>query len=147
MRSENTFLLARAGLVVTQVRERVASSLSCIAQTCMDWVWTSEHSIKEIIISKYRSSLYWICFGKWRVWSEGKERYWCQSDQSGDFLINFLCLFSFIVGQQFCPPTSSVRGERGDNYDEVWQSPSKERRARYHWTISDLVGVRPPDST
>ena len=55
-RSENTFL-ARAGPVPTQVRERVASSQSCIAQTCMDWVSTSEHSIKEIIISKYRSSL------------------------------------------------------------------------------------------
>ena len=32
----------------------------------MDWVSTSEHSIKEIIISKYRSSLYWICVGEFQ---------------------------------------------------------------------------------
>ena len=144
MRSENTFLLARAGLVVTQVRERVASSLSCIAQTCMDWVWTSEHSIKEIIISKYRSSLYWICFGKWRVWSEGKERKdtdASQTSQEISWLIFFVC-FSLLLGNSSVLPHPAWEG-RGEITMTKCDRVLVRRGESYHWTISDLVGGPP----
>ena len=70
----------------------------------MDWVWISEHSIKGIIISKYRSSLHRICFGERRVWRNGRKDIGArQTSQEISWLIFFVC-FSLLLGNSSVLP-------------------------------------------